>query len=59
MFGIPQVGMKDRQGRWLENLELQPDIEVYNTPEQQLRGEDAQLRAAVEEMLRAADAAKK
>lgn len=59
VFGIPQVGMKDRQGRWLENLELQPDIEVYNTPEQQLRGEDAQLRAAVEEMLRAADAAKK
>ncbi len=58
-FGIPQVGMKDLQGRWLENLELKPDIEVYNTPEQQISGDDAQLRTAVEEMLRAADAAKK
>ena len=51
--------MKDMQGRWLENLELQPDIEIYNTPEQQLNGNDAQLRTAVEEMLRAADSAKK
>ena len=59
VFGIPQVGMKDMQGRWLENLELQPDIEIYNTPEQQLNGNDAQLRTAVEEMLRAADSAKK
>lgn len=58
VFGIPQVGMRDNQGRWLENLELQPDIEVYNTPEQQLSGYDEQLRTAVEEMLRAADAAK-
>ena len=57
VFGIPQVGMKDNQGRWLENLELQPDIEIYNTPEQQLSGYDAQLKAAVDEMLRAADAA--
>lgn len=58
VFGIPQVGMRDNQGRWLENLELQPDIEVYNTPEQQLSGYDEQLRTAVTEMLRAADAAK-
>jgi len=58
VFGIPQVGMRDNQGRWLENLELQPDIEVYNTPEQQLSGYDEQLRTAVKEMLRAADAAK-
>ena len=51
VFGIPQVGMKDMQGRYLENLELQPDIECYNTPEQQLRGEDEQLERAVKEML--------
>lgn len=57
VFGIPQVGMKDLNGRWLENLELKPDIEVYNTPEQQIAGDDAQLRAAVAEMLRAADEA--
>ncbi|MDE5688377.1 MAG: PDZ domain-containing protein [Paramuribaculum sp.] len=53
VFGIPQVGCEDMQGRYLENLELKPDIEVYNTPAQQLAGEDAQLEAAVKEMLRA------
>lgn len=52
VFGIPQVGCRDMQGRYLENLELKPDIEVYNTPEQQLAGEDAQLETAVKEMLR-------
>lgn len=41
------------QGKYLENAELRPDIEVYNTPEQQLAGEDAQLEAAVKEMLKA------
>lgn len=53
VFGIPQVGMKDMQGHWLENLELQPDIEIYNTPEDELAGRDAQLERAVEEMLNA------
>ncbi len=51
VFGIPQVGVQDMQGRYLENLELQPDIEIYNSPESQLRGEDAQLERAVKEML--------
>lgn len=51
VFGIPQVGTKDMQGRYLENQELLPDVEVYNTPEQQLSGEDAQLEKAVEVML--------
>ncbi len=53
VFGIPQVGTADMQGKYLENAELRPDIEVYNTPEQQLAGEDAQLEAAVKEMLKA------
>ncbi|MDE6826400.1 MAG: PDZ domain-containing protein [Paramuribaculum sp.] len=56
VFGIPQVGMKDMQGRYLENLELQPDIEIYNSPEDQLAGRDPQLERAVAEMLQAADA---
>jgi Tol biopolymer transport system component len=53
VFGIPQVGCADMQGNYLENLELKPDIEVYNTPAQVLAGEDAQLEAAVKEMLNA------
>ena len=52
VFGIPQVGMQDMQGRYLENLQLEPDIEVYNTPESQLKGKDQQLEAAVKEMLK-------
>lgn len=52
VFGIPQVGCMDMRGEYLENKELQPDIEVYNSPEEMLRGEDRQLEAAVKEMLR-------
>lgn len=52
VFGIPQVGCEDMDGNYLENLELKPDIEVYNTPAQVLAGEDAQLEAAVKEMLK-------
>ncbi len=51
VFGIPQVGVKDMQGNYLENQQLQPDVEVYNTPEAQLSGEDTQLKTAVEIML--------
>ena len=51
VFGIPQVGVQDMQGNYLENHELQPDIEIYNTPESQLKGEDHQLEEAVKVML--------
>jgi Tol biopolymer transport system component/C-terminal processing protease CtpA/Prc len=52
VFGIPQVGCMDMRGQYAENHQLQPDIEVYNTPEKQLQGEDEQLERAVEEMLK-------
>lgn len=52
VFGIPQVGVKDMQGNYLENQQLQPDVEVYNTPEARLKGEDTQLKTAVDEMLK-------
>lgn len=58
VFGVPQVGMIDMNGNYLENLELMPDIEIYNSPESQLSGDDPQLKAAVKEMLRQADEAK-
>lgn len=53
VFGVPQTGMIDEQGRYLENQQLEPDVLILNTPEQQLSGDDAQLKAAVDEMLRA------
>ena len=52
VFGIPQVGCMDMQGKYLENQTLQPDILVYNEPEDALKGEDAQLKAAVEHLLK-------
>lgn len=51
-FGIPQVGCQDRNGKYLENQELQPDIVVYNDPADVQKGKDAQLDAAIEEMLK-------
>ena len=52
VFGIPQVGCMDMQGKYLENQTLQPDILVYNEPEASLKGEDAQLKAAVDHLLK-------
>ncbi|MFZ1236401.1 MAG: S41 family peptidase, partial [Prevotella sp.] len=52
IFGIPQVGCMDMQGHYAENNQLNPDVEVYNTPEDYLNGNDQQLKRAVEEMLK-------
>ena len=53
VFGIPQVGCVDMRGQYAENNQLQPDIEVYNKPEDSLKGIDTQLATAVKEMLKA------
>lgn len=50
VFGIPQVGMKDNQGRYLENLQLEPDIKVTNDPASAIEGRDLQLEAAVKSL---------
>ena len=53
VFGIPQVGaIGIKEGRYLENLQVEPDILVYNDPASVLNGEDKQLERAVEEMLK-------
>jgi len=36
----------------MENNQLHPDIEVYNKPEESLKGIDKQLSTAVKEMLK-------
>lgn len=58
VFGIPVVGMRINDGTYLENQQLEPDIKVANDPATIVKGEDAQLRAAVEELLREIDAKK-
>ena len=56
VFGIPQVGaIGVKEGRYLENMQIEPDILVYNDPASVLRGEDKQLEAAVKEMLKTID----
>jgi tricorn protease len=52
IFGIPQVGVKTVEGKYLENLQLEPDILVVNDPGSSANGKDKQLEAAVKEMLR-------
>jgi C-terminal processing protease CtpA/Prc len=52
VFGIPQVGFVDMQGRYLENQELKPDILVYNDANARQAGKDPQLEAAVAELMK-------
>lgn len=58
-FGIPQVGMKTREGKYLENQQLEPDFLVINDPESMAKGEDKQLAKAVEVMLETLDSKQK
>ena len=50
-FGIPQVAMKDNQGRVLENMQLESDIKVENDPASAMEGRDLQIEAAVKQLL--------
>lgn len=53
VFGIPEVGSwAIKEGRYLENMQIEPDIYVDNDPASILRGEDKQLEAAVKEMMK-------
>ena len=52
IFGIPVVGYQLPDGSYLENKQLEPDIYVLNSPETVVKGEDTQLKAAVEELLK-------
>ena len=51
IFGVPQVTSLDRNGKPLENQQLNPDILIYNQPADVLNGIDAQLAAAVKALL--------
>ncbi len=52
VFGIPQMGVKDKNGKYLENQQLYPDIQVSIKPEEAATGTDTQIKAAVEELLK-------
>lgn len=50
-FGIPQVGMMDKHGRYVENQQLEPDVRVLLGPEEMAAGRDTQLERAVDVLL--------
>lgn len=50
-FGIPQIAVTDMQGNVMENNQLEPDILVNNSPESVAKGEDEQLKRAVQALL--------
>ena len=52
VFGIPQVGALDNRDHYLENQQLEPDIECYNKPEDVLRGKDHQLEESVRSLMK-------
>lgn len=50
-FGIPQVGMIDNAGNYLENQQLEPDVRQPLDPGVVSKGRDQQLEAAVRVLL--------
>lgn len=51
VFGIPQLGVLNMNGRFMENNELQPDLRVNNSKKDIAEGNDPQLKRAVEQLL--------
>lgn len=51
IFGIPQVTSLDVNGNVLENQQLNPDVLIYNAPEEFLNGIDRQLIEATKMLM--------
>lgn len=51
VFGIPQVGVMTMDGKYYENNQCEPDYKVANDYNTMLKGEDAQLKKAVDVLL--------
>ena len=54
-FGMPMVGVKDTKGNYIENQQIEPDIRVTNDYEVVTKGDDQQLKKAVEHLLNEID----
>jgi len=51
-WGVPPLGVKDPQKKFLENWQTDPDIRVANSYEQVIKGRDEQLEAAVAALMK-------
>ncbi len=52
IFGIPVVGYRKADGTYLENDQLEPDVHVLNDPATVVKGEDTQLKVAVDTLMK-------
>jgi Tol biopolymer transport system component/C-terminal processing protease CtpA/Prc len=50
-WGVPPLGVKNRQGEYLENRQTEPDILLMNEYDIVITGKDQQLEAAVSALL--------
>ena len=50
-FGIPELGLRNKEGKFLEGLPIEPDVKVENDYQSVATGEDKQLEKAVEVLL--------
>ena len=55
VFGIPQVTSMDMNGNVLENHQLNPDVLIYNRPDDVMNGIDAQIAGSVRTLLQKLD----
>ncbi len=54
-WGVVPVSAKDKAGRWMENLQTEPDVKVKNMPGVINTGRDQQLERAIEELMKEVD----
>lgn len=50
-WGVVPVSAKDKNGRWMENLQTEPDIKVKNMPGAIDAGRDEQLERAIQQLM--------
>lgn len=52
VLGIPELGLQDEQGQFLERTQVDPDIQVMNDPKSTAQGRDLQLERAIAELMK-------
>ncbi len=50
-WGVPPLGVKAMNGKYLENAQTEPDIKIWNDYEQVSKGKDQQLEEAVKALM--------
>jgi C-terminal processing protease CtpA/Prc len=51
-WSVPSLGVKSKEGYYLENHQTEPDIQVNNLPGEITRGKDQQLEAAIWQLMK-------